>query len=108
MTPVLAVVTTVEFVEVYLAGDILFALQIAPQIKLVAHIRETGLLQIVAIMLFVQEVLVEQFVMETLATVSNFMRGEIASIPFYFNFKEEIYEENIIDINCYDYANRRL
>jgi hypothetical protein len=76
VTPVLAVVTTVEFVEVYLAGDILFALQIAPQIKLVAHIRETGLLQIVAIMLFVQEVLVEQFVMETLATVSNFMGGD--------------------------------
>jgi len=69
---IVVAVATVGFAEAYLAEGILFVLQIVLQIKLAVHTQEAGLLQMVVARFFVQEVLVEQFATETLATVSNF------------------------------------
>ena len=65
-------VATVGCVEACLAGDYLFVLLIVHRIKTVAHIQEPELLQMDAVMFYVQELIVEQFVMVILVTASNF------------------------------------
>ena len=58
----IAVLATVGCVEACLAGDFLFVLQIVLAIKPAAHTQEPEQLQMDVVMFFVQELLVELFV----------------------------------------------
>ncbi len=82
---------TVECVEACLAGDFLFVLQTVAVIKPAAHTQEPEQLQTDVVMFFVQELLVELFVTEILVisvTASNFMGGEITSIPLFISWRK--------------------
>jgi len=75
---------TVGCVEACLAGDFLFVLQIVLAIKPAAHTQEPEQLQMDVVMFFVQELLVELFVMAILVisvTASNLTGGRLHQTP---------------------------